>query len=296
MLAFCHSPRRPRRRRRRPDRGRPRSDDLDADRFAITFFVLKRFAFGPIQKTIDERRERIRRPSRRPTSARDEARDLLEEHRQLIGQARGRGRGDPHGGPQGRGRAARAREGGDRGRPRAPARGDEAPDRGRDEALARPDPRRGRRPHARGERAGDGQDPRRRGSAPADRRGDRRARLLRAGEGEETSAWPSRTHVRRALFEAAREAGGLDERRGRARGARRRDREMPELRAFLANPQVDPAGKATVLEQLIAGAGRARAELRPARRREGPRRRARRDQRRARRARRPRAEAARPSS
>ena len=28
--------------------------------FAITFFVLKRFAFGPIQKTIDERRDRIR--------------------------------------------------------------------------------------------------------------------------------------------------------------------------------------------------------------------------------------------
>ena len=28
--------------------------------FAITFFVLRKFAFGPIQKTIDERRERIR--------------------------------------------------------------------------------------------------------------------------------------------------------------------------------------------------------------------------------------------
>ena len=28
--------------------------------FAITFFVLRRFAFGPIQKTIDERRDRIR--------------------------------------------------------------------------------------------------------------------------------------------------------------------------------------------------------------------------------------------
>ena len=28
--------------------------------FAITFFVLKKFAFGPIQKTIDDRRDRIR--------------------------------------------------------------------------------------------------------------------------------------------------------------------------------------------------------------------------------------------
>lgn len=28
--------------------------------FAITFFVLRRYAFGPIQKTIDARRERIR--------------------------------------------------------------------------------------------------------------------------------------------------------------------------------------------------------------------------------------------
>ena len=28
--------------------------------FGITFFVLRRFAFGPIQRTIDERRDRIR--------------------------------------------------------------------------------------------------------------------------------------------------------------------------------------------------------------------------------------------
>ena len=28
--------------------------------FAIAFFVLRKFAFGPIQKTIDERRNRIR--------------------------------------------------------------------------------------------------------------------------------------------------------------------------------------------------------------------------------------------
>ena len=53
------------------------------------FFVLKRFAFGAIQKIIDERRERIRRSIEEAEKARTEARRLLEEHRALIGQARG---------------------------------------------------------------------------------------------------------------------------------------------------------------------------------------------------------------
>jgi F-type H+-transporting ATPase subunit b len=57
--------------------------------FGITFFVLKRFAFGYIQKAIDERRERIRRSLEEADKARDEARRLLQEHRALIGQARG---------------------------------------------------------------------------------------------------------------------------------------------------------------------------------------------------------------
>lgn len=57
--------------------------------FLVTLFVLKRFAFGPIQQTIDERRERIRRSIEEAEHARDEARRLLEEHRALIGQARG---------------------------------------------------------------------------------------------------------------------------------------------------------------------------------------------------------------
>jgi F-type H+-transporting ATPase subunit b len=57
--------------------------------FFITFLVLKRYAFGPIQKAIDERRERIRRSIDEAEQARGEARRLLEEHRALIGQARG---------------------------------------------------------------------------------------------------------------------------------------------------------------------------------------------------------------
>jgi F-type H+-transporting ATPase subunit b len=56
--------------------------------FLITLWVLKRYAFGPIQKILDERREHIRRSIEEADNARDEARKLLEEHRALIGQAR----------------------------------------------------------------------------------------------------------------------------------------------------------------------------------------------------------------
>jgi F-type H+-transporting ATPase subunit b len=59
--------------------------------FAITFWALKRYAFGPIQRLIDERRERIRRSLEEADNARREARKLLEEHRALIGEARGQG-------------------------------------------------------------------------------------------------------------------------------------------------------------------------------------------------------------
>jgi F-type H+-transporting ATPase subunit b len=56
--------------------------------FLIVLYVLKRFAFGPLQKTIDERRERIAKAIEEADHARDEARHLLEEHRKLIGQAK----------------------------------------------------------------------------------------------------------------------------------------------------------------------------------------------------------------
>jgi F-type H+-transporting ATPase subunit b len=57
--------------------------------FGITFFVLKRFAFGPVQKIIDERRQRIRQALDEADKARAEARRLLEEHRSMMKQARG---------------------------------------------------------------------------------------------------------------------------------------------------------------------------------------------------------------
>jgi F-type H+-transporting ATPase subunit b len=59
--------------------------------FLVTLFVLKKYAFGPIQQTIDERRERIRRSIDEAEEARSEARRLLQEHRELIAQARGQG-------------------------------------------------------------------------------------------------------------------------------------------------------------------------------------------------------------
>jgi F-type H+-transporting ATPase subunit b len=57
--------------------------------FLITLFVLKRYAFAPIQQAIDERRERIRQSLEEADLARAEAHELLEQHKQLIGQAKG---------------------------------------------------------------------------------------------------------------------------------------------------------------------------------------------------------------
>jgi F-type H+-transporting ATPase subunit b len=59
--------------------------------FLLALWVLKRYAFGPIQKMIDERRDRIRRSLEDAEEAREEARRLLEEHRSLIAQARSEG-------------------------------------------------------------------------------------------------------------------------------------------------------------------------------------------------------------
>ena len=56
--------------------------------FLITLYVLKRWAFAPIQKMIDDRRERIQQSIEEAEAARTEARRLVEEHRALIGQAR----------------------------------------------------------------------------------------------------------------------------------------------------------------------------------------------------------------
>src|SRR4029450_12674047 len=57
--------------------------------FLVTFFVLRKFAFGAIQKVIDERRQRSREALAEADQARAEARSMLEEHRAMMAQARG---------------------------------------------------------------------------------------------------------------------------------------------------------------------------------------------------------------
>jgi len=56
--------------------------------FLIVLYVMKKYAFGPIQGMIDDRREKIRVAIEEADNAREEARNLLEEHRKLIGQAK----------------------------------------------------------------------------------------------------------------------------------------------------------------------------------------------------------------
>ena len=56
--------------------------------FLVVLFVLKKYAFGPIQQQIDQRRERIESAITEADNARAEARNLLEEHKKLIGQAK----------------------------------------------------------------------------------------------------------------------------------------------------------------------------------------------------------------
>jgi F-type H+-transporting ATPase subunit b len=57
--------------------------------FLIAFLVLRKFAFGPVQSIIDERRKRIRQALDEADNARNEARRLLDEHRAMMQQARG---------------------------------------------------------------------------------------------------------------------------------------------------------------------------------------------------------------
>jgi F-type H+-transporting ATPase subunit delta len=66
-------------------------------------------------------------------------------------------------------------------------------------------------------------------------------------------AIPQRMYAR-ALFEAAREDGKLEPVAADLSGLARALDEVPELLAFLRNPEVEPAGKAEVLQEITAGA------------------------------------------
>ena len=58
----------------------------------------------------------------------------------------------------------------------------------------------------------------------------------------------------RALFEAAQEAGRVEAVASDLGAIASAMDDVPELRTFLRNPQIEPEGKAAVLEQVAAGA------------------------------------------
>jgi F0F1-type ATP synthase membrane subunit b/b' len=131
--------------------------------FAITFFVLKKYAFGPIQKTIDDRRDRILQAVAEADNARDEARDLLEQHRQLIVNAKSESAEI----------LAEARKVADA----QIARAKEEAEAERQRRLEDTRKQRGRQPGHRGDAEGRREGARLRRPAAADRRGDLRSRL-----------------------------------------------------------------------------------------------------------------------
>ena len=59
--------------------------------FLIVLYVLKRYAFAPIQQMIDQRRENIQQAIDEADRARAEAHKLLEEHRKLVSHAKAEG-------------------------------------------------------------------------------------------------------------------------------------------------------------------------------------------------------------
>jgi F-type H+-transporting ATPase subunit delta len=58
----------------------------------------------------------------------------------------------------------------------------------------------------------------------------------------------------RALFEAALEEGKLEQVAGELRALAGATADVPELQAFLRNPEIDPPEKAAVLQELVQGA------------------------------------------
>ena len=220
--------------------------------FAIVFFVLKRYAFGPIQKLIDDRRERIRQSVEEADRARDEARGLLEEHKALIGQARSDAEGI----------LAEARRLADAQQERMREETEEDRQRRLEETERQIEQatvqalgeirREVGKPGARSRREKITRKTltERRPAAP-DRRGARRDRLLATG-GEPLIAAAQRIYAR-ALFEAAQEQGGSRSSREELADLARSIDEVPELAALLVNPETESRVKAEVLEQILGG-------------------------------------------
>ena len=219
--------------------------------FAITFFVLKKFAFGPIQKTIDERRDRIRGAVDEADKARDEARELLEQHRQLIADAKGEAAGI----------LADARKVADAQIERVKEESEAERQRRLEETKRQIDAETKRSLDViRSEVADLTLEATARVTGKVLDAEDQRRLIDEAiseldfsalGEGHGLVAVAQRMYAR-ALFEAAREAGRVDQVSADLGALAAAMDEVPELRAFLRNPQIEPAGKASVLEQLSA--------------------------------------------
>jgi F-type H+-transporting ATPase subunit b len=56
--------------------------------FAIVLFVLRRYAFGPIQQVIDERRQAIQQGLDEAEKAREEAQRMIAEHQSQLADSR----------------------------------------------------------------------------------------------------------------------------------------------------------------------------------------------------------------
>ena len=220
--------------------------------FLVVLFVLKRYAFGPVQQMIDRRREHIQQAIDEADHAREEARHLLEEHKKLIGQAK----------TEAEEILADARRVGDAQRERVRAETEEDRQRRLEETrrqieqatqqalgqirdeVGEAQPRRGREDHP--------QEADRRRPAAPDRRGARRDRLLATRREPGHSRW--RTASTRRRSSRRRRTRGRSSRCTRScSSCATRSPAAPDLAGLLENPEVDSRLKADVLARVAQG-------------------------------------------
>ena len=222
--------------------------------FLITFYVLKKFAFGRIQHTIDERRKRIREALDEADRARTEAQKLVEEHRATMAQARG----------QAEEILAEARKVAESQRRRLRDELEEDRQRRLEETSRQIEAETARALQAIRSEVADltviaTQKVTGKVLDAADHK-----RLIDEAIGElDFSALPgepelgmavvARTYAR-ALFEAAQNEGRIEPVRDELATFVQAVDEVPELRALIRNPELDPPTKAAALDAVLEGA------------------------------------------